>query len=356
MKSCYRVFKGHGFLVFALTILIILGGTKGQATPLFSRETNLPCSSCHNHIPRLNIFGQKFFANGYKIGHTQTYAGLPFWTNYDMAASVADGKKIVSIDFTDTHYGSQGRVGGNGAIYGFELHPSTNEFNVWAIQPLSARTTIQVGQFSPLSQFDRELDISLSAPVSAFPFDATGLESVGPFGPGDAATGARFSFAERNALPYANGWNLSATVPFSTGDGESEFRRPSLISKGLYVQAYRRFGLDSFGISGFAGRDGRHYYGALGQKQLGKIYIQGGASSVNWSGRTAAAYSLGADYISSFNFAAGFRVDDMAGDCAYVPYLSFVSARGTTAYKFVFESRLQSRTFPGTTVSFSFKF
>ena len=62
--------------------------TSARATPQFARETGMTCNNCHRHIPLLNEFGQKFYANGFRrdpsciapgigLGHSKREGHLP---------------------------------------------------------------------------------------------------------------------------------------------------------------------------------------------------------------------------------------------------------------------------------------
>jgi hypothetical protein len=48
------------------------------AIPSFSRQTGLPCSSCHTTFPQLNAFGRAFKLNGYTLADSQVVSdGAP---------------------------------------------------------------------------------------------------------------------------------------------------------------------------------------------------------------------------------------------------------------------------------------
>jgi hypothetical protein len=61
-------FRRELSILSALLVLIIIGlSTEASAMPNFSRKYNLGCASCHMTIPRLNEFGFKFRAAGFRI-------------------------------------------------------------------------------------------------------------------------------------------------------------------------------------------------------------------------------------------------------------------------------------------------
>src|SRR5580704_11347735 len=51
--------------LFAVLCLVVLFLTTAHAVPSYSRQTGLPCASCHYSPPELNPFGRKFKLEGY---------------------------------------------------------------------------------------------------------------------------------------------------------------------------------------------------------------------------------------------------------------------------------------------------
>jgi hypothetical protein len=52
-------------LVVALLLMILK--PEAHAVPSYSRQTGLPCASCHFAPPELNAFGRKFKLEGYVL-------------------------------------------------------------------------------------------------------------------------------------------------------------------------------------------------------------------------------------------------------------------------------------------------
>src|SRR2546425_12057807 len=46
-------------------VLVLLFPNKSAAVPSYSRQTGLPCASCHYAPPELNAFGRQFKLEGY---------------------------------------------------------------------------------------------------------------------------------------------------------------------------------------------------------------------------------------------------------------------------------------------------
>ena len=54
-----------GVLLFPIALLLVLSEPKAHAVPSYSRQTGLPCASCHYAPPELNAFGRQFKLDGY---------------------------------------------------------------------------------------------------------------------------------------------------------------------------------------------------------------------------------------------------------------------------------------------------
>ena len=50
--------------------------SEARALPLFARQTNLPCQTCHNTQPRLNATGMQFYRNGFRFGGSEEKTAL----------------------------------------------------------------------------------------------------------------------------------------------------------------------------------------------------------------------------------------------------------------------------------------
>src|SRR4030081_2562140 len=56
----------------ALWLLIPLGFiSNADAIPIYARQTNLKCASCHTIFPELTPFGRKFKLGGYALGERE---------------------------------------------------------------------------------------------------------------------------------------------------------------------------------------------------------------------------------------------------------------------------------------------
>src|SRR6202790_4846410 len=61
---CNLLLKTLGLIVLA-ALLLMLFKPEAHAVPSYSRQTGLPCASCHFAPPELTPFGRKFKLDGY---------------------------------------------------------------------------------------------------------------------------------------------------------------------------------------------------------------------------------------------------------------------------------------------------
>src|SRR6202045_1783458 len=57
--------RGIFLNIFAIMSLVVLSVPSAQAVPSYSRQTGLPCASCHYTPPELTPFGRTFKLEGY---------------------------------------------------------------------------------------------------------------------------------------------------------------------------------------------------------------------------------------------------------------------------------------------------
>src|ERR1700691_6440171 len=59
-------------ILFPIACMVVVSGHSARAVPSYSRQTGLPCSSCHLSPPELNAFGRKFKLDGYTFATKPT--------------------------------------------------------------------------------------------------------------------------------------------------------------------------------------------------------------------------------------------------------------------------------------------
>jgi len=159
-------------------------------------------------------------------------------------------------------------------------------------------------------------------------------------------------------MPYSDGWKVAASVPFSNeipcGTGSPTLDHQA---DGVFLEAFRRIGMNSYGVNSFFGRDGRHYFGALAQQKLGpSIYLEGGLADITWSLGETHVYSASASWSPGWDKAIAFRVDDQDGFFKYIPTISWLLGGQKSALRLTVESTLIRNIGPTTVVAASLKF
>ncbi len=349
-----------GLVSVAVTLLFVFDSKPASATPQFARETNMPCFSCHTHVPRLNEFGQKFLANGYRLpnGH-KPLTTYPWW--FELVASQtrdAEADETSRVMFDDSSVSSFGYFDRERILYHFTWSPLARELEVNALQRIGSSAAIQVGKIMPLSQYDPGMDWFLSTPIYLEPEDngSTPEGSFGPFAASGDIFGVRAVLAKGSPMPYGNGWVAAVTVPFSNEGGDGVLFDTGHKARGAFFEAYRRQGMNSLGVNMYTGVDGRHYYGTIGQYRLGKFYLQGGGSYSTWDGGKTHAYSLGIDWTRSFHDAYGLRMDVQDGVVSYIPTASFILGAPNSALQLVVEENIRAGVKPLTTAALVYRF
>ena len=363
MKLCKlpRIRAGHALLSVCIVGAALSVGP-AKATPQFARQTALPCSSCHLHVPVLNAFGERFYANGFRLGKSKTLDNtLPLWASLGAQARTSRSLgSSVPISYGATEIASYGFVDSAKLLYHFEYQPIVHQTYIYGLRPIGNSLTVQAGEIGLLGQYDPRLDISPSRPVYLQPAGAGPLGGgrSGPFAPGANAYGIRIvgSLSGTSAMPFSDGWKVATTVPFS--DEAPCGAQPTYNSSptGVFMEAFHRTGLNSYGVNMFDGRDGRRYYGVVGQLQARHFLFEGGAADALFLGAETRLASLTCTYVPVFDKALSFRIDDQDGFINYVPSLSWFIGGKKGALRLVMESTITKGVAPTTTIQAEFKF
>jgi hypothetical protein len=267
----------------------------------------------------------------------------------------------VPITYANSQLSTYGAFDHSKLLYHFEWHPTSSNTSYNATYALNPHVAFQAGQTGMLSQYENRLEIMNSTPVFLSPGGAGSLGNgrYGPFAPGAEAyvLRARASLTGNSALPYSDGWKLSATVPFSF-EVACGGNQPHLDNtpRGLFVEAFNRKGLNTIGVNAFAGQDGRHYYGALAQHQLGQLTFEGGIADVTGPSFQTHVASLGTEWTPTWEKAIGFRMDDQDGIYNYVPSVSYLIGGERGVIRLLAETNMTKGVGPTTTFSVSLKF
>jgi hypothetical protein len=331
--------KGRLGVWFVIASLTAALPASLEATPQFARMYRVDCASCHSAPPRLNERGLRFLAAGYRFDADERSRGFPLavWNTIDLewrqSADLTKGfpgrVELISagsIGRTRTVYFAEWRalsqsVGANGRL----VARSGRFEDLFVRVPVAGNAwALSVGQFRTLMQVDVSQRLSLSEPVvlgsgvaGRRSTDArlTGLRAF-------SASGRQPAFRTEHQLTTgpssSDGWFAAATLPL-TGELTVPFADAASFElegrpKGVFLEAYRRSGLASWGGHAFIGDAQRRVFTALAVQQVSdRLAIAGGIGSFHAGGTRETRYSVGAEATVSSRLAGGIRVDHRWG-------------------------------------------
>lgn len=340
-------------LVLGFFALLWFAVPKSEAVPYFARKYNTPCTTCHVIPPKLNQFGEEFFARGYRFADerptekTWPFAVWATWrgqweANQDRGRGLPNRVEIIS----------GGPIANTRAFYFFEWLPVSQQtdsrnqrverhgrFEDLFVSVPVGSAYLTVGQFRSLSQVDVSRRLSLSTPLAfgtglaGKPASTSRLTSLRGFSPSGRSPAIRLSHQWQRGSFASDGWYNSLTVPFA---GEIVIPLTDRVSrergfefefrpKGAFLESYYRKGLSSFGGHVFLGDD-RQLYGLVGSINRGPFFS---TLAVGYgherNGSTDSRVSWENEWVPQPWLALGLRVDDRTGSgrpAALVPYVN----------------------------------
>ncbi|HUE88192.1 MAG TPA: hypothetical protein VMO26_19125 [Vicinamibacterales bacterium] len=362
--------------VLVIAVLLLVANDV-FATPQLARQYRVDCSHCHVAPPRLNARGLAFLISGYEgaeIGTPQPTVPIALWNTFDLerrhTADLTKGfpgrVELISVGtlprtriayFAEWRAVSYG-IGGNRRL----LSRAGRFEDLFVRVPVSRGNTaaLTVGQFRALTQVDVSLRLSVSEPLafsSGVPtvggVGSARLRSLRAFSPSGRQPGVRLEY-QRAAGSSPDGWYGTVTLPL-TGEltvpiaeaASFEFEaRP----KGVFGEAYRRWGLSSLGGHVFLGDD-RRLGSVVVTHDVQRLSLIGSVGRFNAAGATDTRFSIGGEYtIHQPTLIAGVRVDDRttAGQTTAVliygnVHVPFGPAAFRQALRLQVEQRVQRR-------------
>jgi hypothetical protein len=343
--------------LFFILVTILLLAQGASATPQFARQAKLPCAACHVHGSLLNAFGNHYFANGFRVGKRKPDANTPpLWATLGFQAT-ANRRfgSAVPIDYGQTEIASYGYIDRTELLYHLAFQPTKEQTDIYLLQKIGDKAIFQAGEIGLLGQYIAKHDVSPSRPVNLAP---AGLGDNGPFAPGANAFAVRVvgSLTGPNAMPYADGWKVAATVPFSNEAPNAWQPDFDGSPRGIFAEVFRRSGLTSYGANTFFGRDARQYYGLIGQHQVGKVYFEGGVAYAESRASPQRLASFSGTYVPEYHQAYAFRIDDQNGRIGFVPTVGLMIGDQMSVLRLTAEVRIAGGVAPTTTFSAQFKF
>lgn len=361
-------------LNFARLPLVLLPGAlpvPSHTTPQFSREFGLDCASCHSHAPKLNTFGEIFAANGYRLKGIDRARTVPIavWasgltqnlaSDADRFKAIPNRIELISAGGTDDGkltYFIEWRTQSREFLSNGSVRDRSGRFeDMFVILDLGSDLKLQAGQFRAMSQIDVSRRLNLAEPVvfsaslEGEPHSDPRITTLRGFSASGRAPGIRLT-KERDD------WTGVVTVPFpgefaipltDQARGTASFELEAT-PKGVFVEVFRRTGVNSYGAHGFFGSNDRQLLGVAAQQTCNDLWFEGGIARATIRGVEEWRYSAGFDWIPRNEFAAGVRLDhrQVANQRPMLlPYVSILKPFGQQAAKIVLEGRFQENRAP----------
>jgi hypothetical protein len=372
---------GSRSALLSIPLVSVLVPAELAATPQFARTYRMDCSYCHSSPPRLNERGLRFLASGYWLDGEETARTIPVavWNTADLewrhSADLVKGfpsrVELISagrVGQTSAAYFVEWRalsqsVGGNGRL----LDRSGRFEDLFIRAPLhsSGALSVSAGQFRTLTQVDVSQRLSLSEPLvfsSGVPgrraADAR-LTSLRGFSASGRQPAVRAEYQLTRAPSPADGWFAAATLPLTgeltipfTDAASFEFEgRP----KGVFLEAFRRSGLRSFGAHAFVGDERRRVLTGVVTHDFGhRLMLVAGIGAFHAGGVTDSRFSLGGEVTISPRVVGGVRVDHRTGqgrDPAVLLYGNGHLPFGPPAFRQALRLQIEQRIQPGSHVT-----
>jgi hypothetical protein len=343
-----------------------------EATPQFARIYRIDCASCHSVPPRLNERGLRFLAAGYRFdaGERSRTVPVAVWNTVDVESR--QSTDLVKGFPSRVEVISAGPVGRSRALYFAEwralsrsvggngrLVDRSGRFeDLFVRMPLgvTGAWSVTVGQFRTLMQVDMSQRLSASEPlvfassVPGRPSLAGRLTALRAFSASGRQPAVRAEYQRTPTQSAADGWFAAATLPLT---GELTIPLTDAASfelegrpKGVFLEAFRRSGLTSFGGHAFVGDENRRVFTAVVSHAVGNRFALLGAIGSFHAGTTDTRFSVGGETTVTARLIAGVRVDHRTGqgrDPAVVLYGNAHLPFGPTAFRQAFRVQVEQR-------------
>lgn len=119
----------RSLLPAAVAVLVLAGGAKAQAMPVFAKAYGVKCSTCHTVVPALNAYGRYVQRTGYaSLNRDVLKSVIPFWIGEQVNGDSTGGVSDISPTYTNSF--------GNLALHGSGYFAPDWTFHVqqWLLQ------------------------------------------------------------------------------------------------------------------------------------------------------------------------------------------------------------------------------
>ena len=363
-----------------IVVLAFVGFLSSEldAMPQFARQYKKDCSYCHLAPPVLNLRGEIFLANGYRLADAATpvpshrtvpvsaWNTMDYERRYDSTTNRGFLGRVELI--------SAGPIGKSGAAYfaewrlvsqqiasGNTLLDRSGRFEDLFVTTPIGRSSISVtgGQFRAMSQVDVSRRLSISEPqvfnasLPGKPASTTRETALRAFSPAGRQPGVRVMWHRPEGDRRGDGWYAGGALLFP---GELTIPMTDAASfevegtpKGVLLETYRRSGLGSIGGHVFLGDDRQLALG-VGVFAIDPKVIVTAAGGVEASGdSTEARVSLQTEFFFHRAMSVAGRVEDrtgtgrrVAGVLTFNAHLPFGPDWFRQAFRLQVEQRIQT--------------
>jgi hypothetical protein len=355
-------------------LLVPIVAEPALGIPYFARRYGVTCQRCHTTPPKLNEFGESFFARGYEMPGLTPRPTIPLavWLSGRSEALpglAGEAAKRVQAYLNRVEIISGGKVVAPWLSYFVEWRPVSQEarsdgtlrdrsgrFEDLMLMAATDRVELAVGQFRQVGQVDVSRRVGLSEPLvlsASLPGSGGGSGreiALRGFSPAGRSPSARLAWIQ----PLSDGWRWTTSaglpVPGELSTPLTEEARTEASNeiewrpKGVMLETYLRRGLASLG---------GHVFYDDGNRYLANVIATGNRASLHWTAIAGAAragevtrgqWSLEAEYLPWSFAGVGGRVENRAADGARPAFLPYVNAHfpGTRyTFRLTVERRLQ---------------
>lgn len=346
-------------LLFGIRLLVVLmavggllaGAAPGEAVPYFARKYNVTCATCHVMPPKLNLTGWRFVMNGYKLGSREEKPTFPFavWTT-------GRREDRESAGFSENYLQKVELIAGGqlskDTAYFVEWLPQNkalqapNKFrerhrrfeDLFIVNTLNPTTTLTVGQFRIASQVDTSHRISINEPLAL-------SSAVDGFAPSGRRPAVRLDFARRKECSTGvDGDFYAIAIPMR---GELTLNNQFTLSthvEGVFLQGYRRRGLNTVGAFAFLDDD-RNVFGVVGTYNQGRWFSTLIAAATDGFTKNDTRVSWENEFLVSRYAMVGLRWDRQSKTAhpdAFVPYVNIAFPLTHWTVRIQYERRQQA--------------
>jgi hypothetical protein len=365
-------------IVLGLLLLAALPlAAPAEAIPYFARKYEVTCATCHVQPPMLNSFGEAFRTGGYRFPGREARRTVPL-------AIWASMRSDAFLDEPEVSAAVRAYVNKLELISGGEVTPWLSYFVEWrtlSLEPVrregamvlrdrsgrfedvfvtaaAGNLELTLGQFRQIDQVDVSLRLGLSEPL---PLSASlpGVRTEGTarqrslrgFSPAGRSPSARLAWRR----PLDGGWSWWSaaalplpgefSIPLSSAARVEASNEIEWRPKGVFLESFVSRGLHSAGGHLFVGEGERLLAQAVTTGSRARFFWTGVAGVERVEGVSRGRWSLEAQYVPTYHFALGGRIEDRAGDGAPAALLPYLRAHfpGTRYTVYVgMEQRVQS--------------